>query len=132
MQRFSLLALMLALVVSVILCGCGGGGGGGSSSPPNNGGGGQTASLVQISPSPATLAITKTLTFSATVANNANQAVTWKVVESGGGTISFSGMYTAPATSGIYHVTATSVAEPGESATVPVTVQSGNEVIVIQ
>lgn len=42
--------------------------------------------------------------------------------EAGGGTITPTGLYTAPATAGTFHVVATSVADPTKSATATVTV----------
>jgi len=61
-------------------------------------------------------------TFIATVTGTSNPQVTWTVVEAGGGSISTSGVYTAPSTAGTYHVTATSVADPTKNATAAVTV----------
>jgi hypothetical protein len=49
-------------------------------------------------------------------------AVTWSVQEAGGGTIGADGRYTAPATAGLYHVVAVSVADPSRSASGAVTV----------
>jgi hypothetical protein len=48
--------------------------------------------------------------------------VTWSVRESGGGTVSSSGSYTAPAGAGTYHVVATSQADATKSATATITV----------
>jgi hypothetical protein len=48
--------------------------------------------------------------------------VTWSVQEAGGGTVSAAGVYTAPATTGTYHVVATSVADTTKNATATVTV----------
>jgi hypothetical protein len=78
---------------------------------------------VSVSPSPASVDACRTLTFTATVANATNGAVTWAVQEgSPGGTITSAGVYTAPSTAGTYHVVATSVADGTASATVAVTV----------
>jgi hypothetical protein len=68
--------------------------------------------------------------FSATVAGTASTAVTWQVDGIAGGnatvgTISSSGLYTAPAvvpSPATVQITAVSVADPGSSATVAVTV----------
>jgi hypothetical protein len=46
--------------------------------------------------------------FTATVHNSTNQAVTWSVVESSGGTITQDGQYTAPSLPGTFHVQAVS------------------------
>ncbi len=74
--------------------------------------------VVQISLSPAnvTLNMGATQAFSATVTGSSNKTVTWSVVEADGGSISSSGLYTAPARLGTYHVKATSVADPSRSA----------------
>lgn len=73
---------------------------------------------VQISLSPAnvTLNMGATQAFSATVTGSSNTTVNWSVVEADGGSISSSGLYTAPARLGTYHVKATSVADPSRSA----------------
>jgi len=68
--------------------------------------------------------------FVAIVTGTANTAVTWSVREAGGGTVSATGAYTAPATPGTYHVVATSTADPtawGEAtATVTAPVGTGD------
>lgn len=74
---------------------CGGGGGGGTPTPP--------AVTISISPTASTVEITSTAQFMATVRNTTNTAVTWQVntVDGGNatvGTISATGLYTAPAT----------------------------------
>lgn len=60
--------------------------------------------------------------FAATVVGSANVAVTWSVQEAGGGTIDGAGNYTAPASTGTFHVVATSAADPTRSGTATVTV----------
>ncbi len=60
--------------------------------------------------------------FTVTVANLSPSTVTWRVLESGGGTISSSGLYTAPATPGSYTIVATSTANPSISNTTTVIV----------
>ncbi len=59
-----------------------------------------------------------TATFNAIVLGVANQSVIWSVVESGGGSITSAGVYTASATAGTYHIKATSVADATQTATV--------------
>jgi hypothetical protein len=52
-------------------------------------------------------------TFAAAVSGTANTAVTWTVVQAGGGTINpTTGLYTAPSATGTFSVVATSVAQP--------------------
>jgi len=81
---------------------------------------------VSISPISATVGSGGTQQFTATVLNAANAGVVWSVA--GGGTISPSGLYTAPAVtaSAVATVTATSVADATKSAsaTVAITVAS--------
>ena len=81
-----------------------------------------TAVSVAISPTSASLITGNTRQFTATVTGTSNTAVTWSVLESGGGTVSATGLYTAPATAGTYRVRATSVADPTKSASATVTV----------
>ena len=50
------------------------------------------------------------------------QPVTWTVVEAGGGEITRTGLYTAPATPGTYHVKAEREDHPGVASTATVTV----------
>lgn len=76
---------------------------------------------VAVDPQEATIAAEDTLGFTATVTGSAVTAVSWTVVETGGGTIDAQGVYTAPASPGTFHVRATSVASPsvsGESTVV--------------
>lgn len=54
--------------------------------------------------------------------SGASAPVTWSVTEAGGGTITPTGLYTAPLVDGTYHVVATSIADPTCTATVTVTV----------
>lgn len=82
---------------------------------------------VGISPLSASLLTTATQQFTATVQNSSNTAVTWSVDQiSGGnstvGTVSASGLYTAPTVPGAHSVVATSVADPTKSAAAAVTV----------
>src|ERR1022692_3917586 len=74
---------------------------------------------VSISPVSAILLTGGTQQFTATVTGSRNTAVTWSAT---GGTVSFSGLYTAPTTTGTYTVTATSEANSTKSASATVTV----------
>lgn len=82
------------------------------------------APVVTVAVSPSTAAVNgcQTVTFSATVTGSANGAVTWSVLESGGGTVSASGVYTAPSAAGTYHVEAKSQASGTATAQATVTV----------
>ena len=77
---------------------------------------------VTVSPDAGALVSGQTLQFSATVYNSSNQGVTWSATE---GTISSSGLYTAPQVSSgtwTYTVRATSNADPAKSDAVIVVV----------
>ncbi len=78
---------------------------------------------VSLSPSSPSVTAGATNQFTATVTGSSNLAVAWTVQEgSAGGTVSPSGLYTAPGTAGTYHVVATSNADNTKSATATVTV----------
>jgi hypothetical protein len=84
---------------------------------------------VTISPISATLAVSTTQQFAAMVTGTTNTGVTWSVDGVAGGnttvgTVSSSGLYTAPALSGGHVVTATSVADTTKSASAAVAVIS--------
>ena len=81
-----------------------------------------------ISPIFTTAVVGKTAPFSATVLRSANQKVTWSVIESGGGTVSDTGVYTAPTTEGTYHVKAVAVADSTRPAIATVKVITGQPV----
>jgi hypothetical protein len=106
---------------ALLVLGTGCGGGGGNTilpilPPP------ATSVSVYIMPMGANLWTGGTQTFTATVTGTTNTAVTWSVVESAGGSITATGIYTAPATAGTFHVKATCVADSTQSAQVGVTV----------
>ena len=88
----------------------------------------QTVGAVNVFSVSTTVAAGGTTSFKAIVIGTTNQAVTWSVVETGGGTITSAGAYTAPTTAGTYHVTATSAADSSKSATATVTVSSSSVV----
>jgi uncharacterized protein YjdB len=87
---------------------------------------------VTVAPTSAVTTLRKTLALSAAVLGPSDTSVRWSVTEPGGGTVSANGLYTAPATPGVFHVVAESVADPRQKATVTITVQSGNGNITIQ
>jgi len=113
------------LSIILISSGCGGG----STAPP------ATVITVTVSAPQSTVAVSKTVTFTATVTGTTNTAVTWSV--SGGasnGTISSAGVYTAPATvpnPAKVTVIATSQADPTKSGSATVTVVSSATGIVV-
>jgi hypothetical protein len=83
---------------------------------------------VAVSPATVALKLRQHRQFTATVRNTPDKKVLWKVqgIEGGSasvGTITASGLYTAPAVEGTYRVTATSQADPSASAAATVTVK---------
>ena len=74
---------------------------------------------VTVSPTTASLQTGKQAQFTATVSGTHDTAVTWTA---SGGTVTSSGLYTAPSAAGTYKVTATSVANSDKSASAVVTV----------
>ncbi len=76
---------------------------------------------ISITPASATLLPGGTQQFTANVSGTSNTGVAWKAT---GGTVTTTGLYTAPTTAGSYTVTATSVADSTKSALATVTVSS--------
>ena len=134
----------MALAVSTATWGCGSdnqgkepqtaagtGGSAGSSSGTGGSGGsaqggtGQAGNdgSIAISPKTARAQFGGTIQFTASVAAS-DRSVTWSVREQNGGTISASGLYTAPSTSGAYHVVATRTADTSRSDTATITVSA--------
>lgn len=86
-------------------------------------GGAAQGVAVAISPKETQVSPLGTSAFNAVVTGTANLAVNWAVSEgNGAGTVTTGGLYTAPSTTGTYHVVATSVADGSKSATATVTV----------
>ena len=80
--------------------------------------------LVSVTPGSATLYAGQTRQLVASVANAANIAVTWAVVPAAAGTVSATGLYTAPATVATQQtvtVSAASQADPSKSASSTIT-----------
>jgi hypothetical protein len=87
-------------------------------------------SPLTISPAAATLLPNGSQTFTATIVGLANSNVTWTVQEAGGGLINGAGFYTAPGTTGFYHVIATSVQDATITGSSTITVTSSTGVFV--
>jgi hypothetical protein len=122
LERLSVkLSLAIALAFSVALLSVLSACGGSSPAPPAP----QVA--VQIAPPSGGLAIfaTAKAQFSATVTGSTNPIVNWSVAESGDGTIDATGMYTAPAAAGIFHVVAMAQADTTKTASLAATVTVG-------
>jgi len=82
----------------------------------------QTSVVVGVAPSAIQVAPADVVVFAATVTGTAVTAVNWSVLEPAGGTIDGTGRYVAPGAAGVFHVTASSAADPTASATAVVTV----------
>jgi hypothetical protein len=102
---------LLSILAAVGLAACGG-----------TASGTPTVVAVTVAPTSGTVAAGNTLQFAAKVTGSSNVAVTWSVQESGGGSVTAAGLYTAPGTAGTYHVVATSAADTTKSASAAVTV----------
>jgi hypothetical protein len=110
--------------------GVGGGGGGGSGGTAGSGGtvgdagsGGAGPVTVQVQPDSVEVAPRGVARFEAVVTGRTDVSVTWSVQEGAdAGSISAEGAYTAPDTTGVFHVIATSHADPGAHAEATVTV----------
>lgn len=77
---------------------------------------------IQISPASVAVDACQTQQFTATISGTINQGALWSVTEADGGAISPSGLYTASATAGTYHVVGKSVVDPSRSLTATVVV----------
>jgi len=83
-----------------------------------------TAATTAISPAADTLGPNGTRQFTASI-NGSSANISWEIQEgSAGGAINPTGLYTAPANVGNFHIVATSVDAPSESAMATVTVLS--------
>lgn len=80
---------------------------------------------IQIIPSAVSVSTYNTEQFAFVLLGTPTQNVTWTVAEAGGGTISSSGLYTAPSTAGTYHVQVASADSPTTTAIATVTVHGG-------
>jgi hypothetical protein len=77
---------------------------------------------VSVSPTPWAVDACQTVQLTATVQNATNQAVSWRIQETGGGSVDTNGLYLAPAAAGTYHVVATSLEDQTASAAATITV----------
>ncbi len=104
----------LALAMAIMSCA-----GGSPAAPPAQ----ASPIFVSIAQNLFTVLQDSSLTFTAAVSGTSNTAVTWSVQEGvAGGTITSTGVYTAPKSAGTYHVVAVSQADPSKSATAEVLV----------
>jgi len=109
--------VLVAIVSMLALTSCGGSGG--NDNPDKV--------TVTITPEATTITPSSTLTLQATVTGATDERVTWT---SNGGSVTNTGVFTAPTTTGTYTVTATSVADTSASATATITVANATGVVV--
>ncbi len=113
MQSMRGIAGLLLLIAFSGLAGCGGG----SGSAP--------VSSINISPISITMAPGVQRAFFYVIkGSSSNLNVTWSVQEAAGGTVTQTGLYTAPTAPGLYHLVVTSQADPTKFSTANITVQS--------
>ena len=104
---------VLALLSSAVAA-CGGGTAGGDPGTP--------AIAVVVQPPTASVPVSGAAAFTATVTSSVDTSVTWTVEPGGCGSVTQSGGYAAPATTGTCIVRATSRADPSRSGSATVTV----------
>ncbi|MGC4044634.1 MAG: hypothetical protein QM758_12640 [Armatimonas sp.] len=80
----------------------------------------------------ASVGVGRTATFTARIDNLSDQGITWSVREAGGGSITASGVYTAPATRGTYTIVATSTRDSRFKAEFSIRATAGTGVIIVQ
>src|SRR5580704_2872463 len=112
-------AVLFGLLGLILMTGCGSG----SASQPAAAAPNSNSALPTVSPANAVVSAGATLQFTASFSNTAATSIVWSASS---GTISSSGLFTAPNVSSTeaVSVTAASAANPSKSTTVPVTVQS--------
>jgi hypothetical protein len=109
MRKLAAMMMTLALLVMLVACG-------GSSS--NNGGTPPPVTQVKLNMTAASSLINQGTQFTA------NVPVNWAVTEKNGGSITNNGLYTSPTNIGVFHVTATAVADTTKSASAVVNVSA--------
>lgn len=77
---------------------------------------------VVVTPAAATIKVGATQSLGAIVTGTKKTEVTWSVDEANGGSVTVDGVYTAPSTTGTFHVRATSVDDTKKSAAATITV----------
>jgi len=128
---FLAVRLTLLLIAAAAMTGCGGGGGnasnGAGNPPPATSGGSSATVSVAVSPSTATIMVGSTQQFTATINGTSDKSVIWDVDGAKGGnsavgSISNTGLYTAPGATGTHKIGVTSGADSTKSASATVTV----------
>ena len=120
---FRAAALSLSLLISILLISATGCGGGSSGSQTSS-----AISAVSVACTPLSVALSATSQCNATVQGlgSFSSAVTWSA---SAGTISSTGLFTAPASSGMVTITATSIQNTTKFGTATLTVQSASSTI---
>ncbi len=123
MRHLRAMRFCIGCATAILLVGCGGGGGGSSSAP-------LPSIKVVISGPSGVLDTGATRQFTASVSGTSDMMVAWSVTESGGGTITAAGLYSAPALPSTYTVKATAHADGTTfaSVAVPVVIPEGHVV----
>jgi hypothetical protein len=130
MKRFP--AISILIVLALLATGCAESSPIDLSAPTGPTGPAGTDIVVVIQPPSATTGVNGIVAFSASVTGTADLGVTWSVQEGpSGGAVSSSGVYTAPATPGTYHVVVASHADPTKAQIAPVTVTAATAVSVV-
>lgn len=129
-MRFIQCIALIGVTGSLLACGSSsdhGGGGGGSTGTGGNGTGGSTqpSNGVSVTPADARVGYNGHVQFMALVGGVSDKTVTWSVVEGdSGGSITDAGVYTAPGSSGVFHVKAVSNANASLFGSSKVTVSA--------
>ncbi|HET6437713.1 MAG TPA: hypothetical protein VFG59_06615 [Anaeromyxobacter sp.] len=110
------ISLPLAAIVAISACSAA------TTQDAGPGGGGAQQVAVTISPSSTEVRPSGTAQFDSTVTGSADTSVVWAVVEAAGGSVTDTGLYTAPGSTGTFHVKVSSQAAPASSAVATVTV----------
>jgi hypothetical protein len=122
-MRLKLISSVLVVTALAVITGCSSS----SSTPPP-----PPAITVAVSPATAQLSATQTQQFTATVTNTSNTAVTWSIPSGAAGTMSATGLYTAPSTVAsqtTVTVTATSQADTSKSGSATITLMADAVVV---
>ncbi len=123
MTRSSMQTLDVAAIVAALLAACG--------APSSDGSPSGQSVTVAVDPGTALVAPGGSTQFAATVTGTADTSVLWDVVETGGGTVDSTGLYTAPGSAGTFHVRATSHAAPSVRGQGTVTVTAPPPPVVV-
>jgi hypothetical protein len=88
--------------------------------------------VVVFTQSVPSVGVGRTTTFTARIDNLTDQGISWSVKETGGGTITPAGVYTAPTTRGTYTIVATSTRDSRFKAEFIVRATAGTGIVVVQ